>query len=408
MCIGNPRLGRFQSPVRLVVPNCPFAMRCLIKNLLILLCLCMLCGCAYTENRLRDAADMITIAGEFPAAGVAVSGRHFGLAIPLYVGNGGGFGLRSGAVGSYGFKEGIVFPMPVYIIKNLRPSKLDRERGKGYGFDLFDDYSHGGWFNAGQVEVAVGVGVGARAGVNFCEIADFVVGLVGVDICDDDIAGRQESPSDVKEAKLFIDSGAAVEAESNIGYRALHAATSRDSRKVVELLLAKGADVNANNDVGRTCLYLAVEKGYKEMAEILIANGAEVNAQDYRAWTPLHLAVLGGQNDISKLLIRNGANVNARNKNGYTPLHTAAHNGRTEIADFLITNGADVSAKAKDDTTALHWSAKAGHEDMTNLLIAHGADVNAQDGLGRTALSIALEIDHEGIAESLRKHGAIE
>jgi hypothetical protein len=140
---------------------------------------------------------MITVAGEFPAAGVAVSGRHFGLAIPLYVGNGGGFGLRSGAVGSYGFKESIVFPMPVYVIKNLRPSKLDRERGKGYVFDLFDHHPNhhinGGWFNWGQVEVAVGVGAGVRAGVNFCEIADFVVGLVGVDICDDDIAGEKQT-----------------------------------------------------------------------------------------------------------------------------------------------------------------------------------------------------------------------
>ncbi|MFC1793811.1 hypothetical protein ACFL3Q_09525 [Planctomycetota bacterium] len=171
-----------------------------MKNLLILLCLSMLCGCAYTEDRVRDAADMITVAGEFPAAGVAVSGRHFGLAIPLYGGNGGGFGLRSGVVGSYGFKEGIVFPMPVYIIKNLRPSKLDRERGKGYVFDLFDHHHNhhinGGWFNWGQVEVAVGVGAGVRAGVNFCEIADFVVGLVGVDICNDDIAGLQNSSSE--------------------------------------------------------------------------------------------------------------------------------------------------------------------------------------------------------------------
>jgi hypothetical protein len=182
-------IGRFQSPVRLVVSNCPFAMRCLMKNLLILLCLSMLCGCAYTENRVRDAADMITVAGEFPAAGVAVSGWHFGLAIPLYFGNGHGFGLRSGAMGLYEFDEGTWLNMR--IAKHLNPSELDRERGKGYDFFLhFDDNSHGGWFNAGQVDVAVGVGAGVRAGVNFCEIADFVVGLVGVDICDDDIAGR--------------------------------------------------------------------------------------------------------------------------------------------------------------------------------------------------------------------------
>ena len=41
----------------------------------------------------------------------------------------------------------------------------------------------GGWFNYGQVEVAVGVGPGVRVGVNFVEIVDFIVGFVGIDLC---------------------------------------------------------------------------------------------------------------------------------------------------------------------------------------------------------------------------------
>jgi len=167
-----------------------------MKNLLILLCLSTLCGCAYTENRVRDAADMITAAVEFPVIGVAVSGVHVGLS-PSYftLTDGRGFGLRSGAVGSYEFTEAMWYW--VVFIKDLTPSKFDRERGKGYNAGMYESYyNRGGWFNAGQVEVAVGVGAGVRAGVNFCEIADFVVGLVGVDICNDDIAGRQNSPSE--------------------------------------------------------------------------------------------------------------------------------------------------------------------------------------------------------------------
>ncbi|MFC1793198.1 leucine-rich repeat domain-containing protein [Planctomycetota bacterium] len=186
-----------------------------MKNLFILLCVSTLCGCAYTENRVRDAADMITVAVEFPAVGASVSGGPFGLGIPAYSGDGSGFGLRSGAVGSYGFEEAIVFPMPVYVIKKLRPSKLDFLRGKGYSVGIFEhSMDHGGWFNTGQVDVAVGVGVGVRAGVNFCEIADFVVGLVGVDICDDDdIAAKQaEKPVHIPDTKLK----AAIEAELGI------------------------------------------------------------------------------------------------------------------------------------------------------------------------------------------------
>ena len=113
-----------------------------------------------------------------------------GFAIPVYIGHGGGFGLRSGAVGSYRFTEDT--GLYAMMVKSLHPSEFDRVRGKGYQNEFLSNAkpNPGGWFNWGQVEVAVGVGAGVRAGVNFCEIADFIVGLVGVDICDDDIAGR--------------------------------------------------------------------------------------------------------------------------------------------------------------------------------------------------------------------------
>jgi hypothetical protein len=167
-----------------------------MMNFSALLCLSTSCGCAYLENRTRDAADMITVAGEFPAAGVSAS---VGL-IPIgaFVGEGHGFGLRSGAVGSYDFAE-FLWTWAAFD-KRLKPSQLDRARGKGYSMSVIsNEYWHGGWFNWGQVEVAVGAGAGVRAGVNFCEMADFVVGLAGVDLCDDDIAGREGSSG--REAK---------------------------------------------------------------------------------------------------------------------------------------------------------------------------------------------------------------
>jgi hypothetical protein len=169
--------------------------RFLMKKPFILLCSCMLCGCAYVENRVRDATDIVTAAVEYPVVGAVVWVGPSYLGIYSSMGNkyqGYGFGLRSGVVGSYNFDENC--DVAFWFDKNLRPSIAGRKRGKGYEAGLnptFGSEFEGGWFNRGQAEVAIGAGIGVRAGVNFCEIADFVLGWAKIDICDDDVAGTR-------------------------------------------------------------------------------------------------------------------------------------------------------------------------------------------------------------------------
>jgi hypothetical protein len=52
-----------------------------------------------------------------------------------------------------------------------------------------------------QVEVVAALGVGARLGLNLGELVDFLVGLLGGDIFNDDLEARK-----VKEAKKASDS----------------------------------------------------------------------------------------------------------------------------------------------------------------------------------------------------------
>ena len=171
----------------LAVRNLTLSIRCPMKRLLLLLCPCMLIGCAYVENRARDAADMVTIAGEVPAVGASASVGPLG--VGLHAGTQYGFGLRSGVIGSYEFQE---WTFPVTWFKTVEPSsELDRRRKKGYEY-VTGMGATGDWSNIGQVEVGVGVGAGVRVGVNVCEVADFAIGLVGIDICEDDIAIQQQ------------------------------------------------------------------------------------------------------------------------------------------------------------------------------------------------------------------------
>ncbi|MBN2589520.1 MAG: hypothetical protein JXA96_06645 [Sedimentisphaerales bacterium] len=157
-----------------------------MRNLFVLIIVCMLSGCAYVENRARDAADMVTIAVEGTVVGATIGVAPSVQLSPFYYGlgyhdlGGGGFGLRSGAIDPYEFSQ---YAFLFFNVNNFLPSEFDSNRGKGYKDDSVE------WFNYGQIEAAVGLGIGVRAGINFFEIADFIVGLAGLDICNDDIAG---------------------------------------------------------------------------------------------------------------------------------------------------------------------------------------------------------------------------
>ena len=157
-----------------------------MRNLFILIIVCMLSGCAYLENRARDATDMVTIAGEFGAIGANIGVANRVHLSPFYFGGEHGFGLRSGAIGLYEFNQCVFFFFP--FSNDFYPSKFDSNRGKGYTWDFIEFQHSGEWFNLGQIEAAVGLGVGVRAGINIFEIGDFIVGLAGLDICNDDIA----------------------------------------------------------------------------------------------------------------------------------------------------------------------------------------------------------------------------
>ena len=158
----------------------------------------------------------------------------------------------------------------------------------------------------------------------------------------DDKLARTASQGKIKEVKKHLAAGANVDAR-----RALHEATDRGHKEVVELLIATSADVNAKNQWGRTPLHQAVVRGHKEIVELLLANGADVNAKNDRGWTPLHLAVSGGHKEIAELLVANAADVNAKDDDNDTPLDWGILNDETEIANLLRKHGGKTGEELK-------------------------------------------------------------
>ncbi len=165
-----------------------------MKNILLWLLLPCLGGCAYLHDRGRDACDMVTLAAEAQTVNVSFQVSKGVLGYGLAYGP--GVGLRSGTWGIFQSSE---INAVLFGFKMLAPSAGDQERHKGYDYsyswnpweheeeNFFGTYEEGEWFNAWQVEVAAGLGIGARAGVNLAEILDFILGWTTLDICKDDI-----------------------------------------------------------------------------------------------------------------------------------------------------------------------------------------------------------------------------
>lgn len=106
----------------------------------------------------------------------------------LGIAGGSGFGLRSGGMGVYDTEE---MNLLYGGLKEFVPRGVDQQRGKGYDFDYVaiphTGSASNGWFNWFQIEAALGIVVGVRAGFNPAEMLDFVLGWTTVDICHDDL-----------------------------------------------------------------------------------------------------------------------------------------------------------------------------------------------------------------------------
>jgi ankyrin repeat protein len=205
--------------------------------------------------------------------------------------------------------------------------------------------------------------------------------------------------------KFLIANSANLDARDNQdGRNALHLASERGHKSVVEFLLSQGIDVNSRDGGGATPLLLAAGKGYKAVAQVLIDNKADVNAYGHLrrkevSGTSLYYSIINSDFDFTKLLLAYKADPNATNSFGKTPIfdaiYTSMFNDKAvAIVELLLQNKADISIKCEVPTMGINGTplslAVWTSTKATELLISHGADVNATNGFGDTPLHIAV------------------
>ena len=228
----------------------------------------------------------------------------------------------------------------------------------------------------------------------------------------------QDSPGDVtplhlaslyghvEVARMLVEHGADVAAQTEHGVTPLHAASAMGQVEVARMLVERGADVATQNKYGETSLHAASQNGQVEVARMLVERGADVAAQTKDGDTPFHLALKNGQVEVVHMLVECGADAATQNKHGETPLHLASQYGGVEVARMLIERGADVVAQNNRGDTPLYLALQSGEVEVVHMLVECGADVAAQNKDGETPLHLASQEGEMEVACMLVERGA--
>ncbi len=190
---------------------------------------------------------------------------------------------------------------------------------------------------------------------------------------------------------------------------ALHWASMRGHREVIELLLLHGADVNCQDVNGRIPLHYSCNKGHVKASLCFLEHGSSVNQRDREHATPLHLVCKHGFPGLVSPLIVHGSDQNARMARGVTPLHLVCQFGWTSLAHSLLGHGANRDLTDDDRFTPLHMAAECGSVNCVILLLDDSGDyqnINTRGKDAKSALSLASKAGHVEVVQVLLDNNA--
>lgn len=133
---------------------------------------------------------------------------------------------------------------------------------------------------------------------------------------------------------LGAGSAVAAPARTTADFQLIEAAYSGKLPQV-RALLAQGAAVDAQDEYGYTALHWAAQAGWPLTTKALIDAGASVDARDASGRTPLLLATVRKHVEVARVLVTAGADPNAKDTQGNAPLEYARRKGMPQLSTLL-------------------------------------------------------------------------
>ena len=152
----------------------------------------------------------------------------------------------------------------------------------------------------------------------------------------------------VELARVLLDHGANAKLENKWGETVLHVVSrgkfdpQEQGVDVARLFLELGVDVHAQTFFFATALHLAAFRGKFEIAQLLLDYGANPNAENEQGMTPLHQVTRGKYKPqehgvaIARMLLERAVDVDAQGKDKTTSLHWATFHGKLEIVQVSL------------------------------------------------------------------------
>ncbi|KAG5759399.1 hypothetical protein H9Q72_012477 [Fusarium xylarioides] len=190
-------------------------------------------------------------------------------------------------------------------------------------------------------------------------------------------------------------------------YTAFQWATRQSKAEVVKIFLGSGADVDARSHGRCTPLHYACEENNLKIVDILIEHGADVNAENRFHETPLWCASSRGNPlCVGRLLKAPDIDINAWSGSGDdSPLLVAIQHGHGDIVRMLVEEGAIIS-QSMVEVAAMCLNASREHqtEDEDGDEVEEGDKEEDEEGqVGDRAEDEEEAEDAEGMQEAEHK-----
>jgi ankyrin repeat protein len=208
-------------------------------------------------------------------------------------------------------------------------------------------------------------------------------------------------------ARMLLNEGAEVNKQGGRYGNALHAASFKGHKHIVQTLIKAGAEVDAQNGDYDNALQAASSEGHELIVKMLLDNKANINAQGGKYSNALQAAAAAGHQAIVQLLLDNGADVNRQGGLYGNALNAAAAECHATIVKLLLENAAEISRHDDQGRSVLHHATNSAYctHSLVEFLLSQGAPANTIDMNNMTPLHYSVKFGHECIAGLLLDNG---